>query len=135
MQLTGIWDHSHSILLGPKTRENVQGYQIITPLIRPDGGSTVLVNRGFVSTDILKNPAALANETGVVELVGLLRVSQVKNNFTPDNIPEKGEWYWADVNAMANYAGGEQRGVQPVYIEAIFGASFETLSGSSCTLT
>ncbi|KAF8323278.1 hypothetical protein DL93DRAFT_2050143 [Clavulina sp. PMI_390] len=118
--VSGVWDHAHSILLGPKSRENVQGYNIITPLVRSDGASTILVNRGFVSSELIKNPAALAKHTGVVEVLGLLRCSQVKNSFTPDNKPGKGEWYWADVEAIANFAGGEANGVQPVYVEAIF---------------
>lgn len=81
----------------------------------------MLINRGFVATEVLKNPTHLVKDTGLVEITGLLRGSQVRNSFTPDNLPEKGEWYWADVIAMAENAGGEQRGVQPVYIESIFG--------------
>jgi surfeit locus 1 family protein len=121
VQLAGVWDHTRSMLLGPKTYENVKGYQVVTPLVRFDGGSTVLVNRGFVSSEALKNLNVLTKETGPVQLVGLLRASQAQNTFTPENRPEKGEWYWADVPAMAEYAGAEARGVQPVYIEAIFG--------------
>lgn len=45
----------------------------------------------------------------------------MRNSFTPENNPEKGEWYWVDVNAIAAYAGGVERGVQPVYVEAVFG--------------
>lgn len=121
VQLSGVWDHAHSILLGPKTRENLKGYNLITPLVRFDGGSTVLINRGFVSEDtVKKNPGVLSKDTSTVHVEGLLRTSQLRNSFTPDNNPEKGEWYWADVNAMANYAGGEEQGVQPVYIESIF---------------
>lgn len=122
VQLSGVWDHAHSILLGPKTRENLKGYNLITPLVRFDGGSTVLINRGFVSEDTVKtNPAVLSKDKDKVLVEGLLRTSQLRNSFTPDNSPEKGEWYWADVSAMANYAGGEEQGVQPVYIESIFG--------------
>lgn len=121
VQLSGVWDHTRSILLGPRTYENVKGYQVITPLVRFDGGSTVLVNRGFVSSEALKSPDILAKEAGPVQFVGFLRTSQAQNTFTPDNRPENGEWYWVDVAAMAEYAGGEARGVQPVYIEAIFG--------------
>lgn len=79
------------------------------------------MNRGFVSADQCKNIATLSKETGPVQLNGLLRMSEVRNCFTPDNVPEAGEWYWADVNAMSEHVGGAQRGVQPVYIEAIFG--------------
>lgn len=52
----------------------------------------------------------------------MLRTGHARNRFTPDNNPEEGKWYWADVQAMADYAGGEAAGVQPVYVEEIFGA-------------
>lgn len=130
--LTGVWDHTHSFLLGPKSRENVPGYNLITPLIRPSGSSAILVNRGFVSSDLIKShPDLLTKESGVTDALGLLRSSQVKNRFTPDNKPENGEWYWADVDAMAEYAGGEAAGVQPVYVEAVFGALLFPFSWSS----
>ena len=51
----------------------------------------------------------------------MLRESQARNNFTPDNNPAKGEWYWADVAAMTVHAGGESSNVQPVLVEEIFG--------------
>jgi surfeit locus 1 family protein len=125
--LTGVWDHDHRILLGPKSYETHKGYQVIVPLIRPNGGSTVFVNRGFVSSDVIKNHAELlVKEKGTVEVRGLLRCSQERNTFTPENKPEEGKWYWVDVEAMAMAAGGPDAGLQPVYIEAVFG---ETESG------
>lgn len=56
-----------------------------------------------------------------VEVVGLLRAQEPQGLFTGRNDPEKRLWVWEDVNAMALHAGGEQRGVQPVYVETIFG--------------
>lgn len=117
--LKGRWDHKHTMLLGPRVREGAQGYNVVTPLIRADG-STVLVDRGFVLKDHVEN-GAINEATGEVELLGMIRTSQNRNSFTPDNHPEKGEWYWIDVEAMADYAGGEMAGVQPVFIEEIFG--------------
>lgn len=117
--LKGKWDHQHSMLLGPRTRDGLQGYHVVTPLMRSDG-STVLVDRGFVSKDAM-DQEVLRQETEEIEIRGMLRTSQPRNAFTPDNHPEKGEWYWADVTAMSEFAGGERAGVQPVYIEEIFG--------------
>ena len=130
VRVKGIWDHAHSILLGPRTRENVLGYHLITPLIRGDRSSTILVNRGFVSRELLRSNAAALHrllhgkedEKDVVEIMGLLRQGQTKGQFTPENKPEEGEWYWADVNALAAHAGGTEAGVQPVLIEGLFGA-------------
>lgn len=119
--LRGTWDHKHAILLGPRVYNGQNGYHLVEPLIRQDG-STVLVDRGFIS----KERADVVNdlkENSEVEVLGMLRTGQVRNKFTPDNLPEQGTWYWADIDAMAKHAGGGEAGVQPVYIEAIFGKS------------
>lgn len=34
-------------------------------------------------------------------------------------MPEKGEWFWKDVQRMADWCGGEERGVQPVLVDVI----------------
>ncbi|KAL4067381.1 SURF1 family-domain-containing protein [Scleroderma yunnanense] len=116
--LRGRWDHGHAMLLGPRVRDGVHGYHIVTPLVRSEG-STVLVDRGFVSKDFAQNYDH--SEDGEVEVQGMLRTSHIRNTFTPDNEPAEGKWYWADLDAMANYAGGDAAGVQPVFIEQIFG--------------
>lgn len=113
-------DHTRSILVGPRVRDGQSGYHIITPLVRADG-STVLVDRGFVTRDQSQNALLAGGDKGEVQVLGLLRTSQARNTFTPDNHPEKGEWYWVDVDAMAEHVGGDKAGVQPVFVEAIFG--------------
>ncbi|KIJ66323.1 hypothetical protein HYDPIDRAFT_86403 [Hydnomerulius pinastri MD-312] len=115
--LRGRWDHAHSMLLGPRVREGAQGYHVITPLVRTDG-STVLVDRGFIGKDFAKNYDR--SEAGEVEIQGMLRTSHTRNSFTPDNQPDQGNWYWADVDSMTEYAGGEDAGVQPVFVEQIY---------------
>ena len=65
----------------------------------------------------------------------MLRESQARNNFTPDNNSTKGEWYWADVAAMADYAGGESSNVQPVLVEEIFGEFFSLFNISRVVMT
>lgn len=116
--LKGRWDYARLMLLGPRVRDGAVGYHVVVPFAR-SGGSTVLVDRGYVSKDLADNLRNLGDE-GEVEILGMLRTSHDRNSFTPDNHPEKGEWYWADLDAMAEYTGGEKSGVQPVLIEEIF---------------
>jgi surfeit locus 1 family protein len=123
--MKGRWDHCHSMLLGPRVYEGKNGFQLVTPLVRTDG-STILVNRGFISKEFA-DPSA-TEDLGEVELIGVLRTSHIRNNFTPDNRPGEGRWYWADVDAMSIYAGGEKAGVQPVFVEEIFGGSESLLT-------
>jgi surfeit locus 1 family protein len=107
------------MLLGPRVLDGINGFHLITPLVRPNG-STVLVDRGFIS-EHNATKKKYPTPDGSVEVYGMLRESQARNNFTPDNDPAKGEWYWADVTAMAEYARGESSNVQPVLVEEIFG--------------
>jgi surfeit locus 1 family protein len=120
--LRGTWDHAHSMLLGPRVLDGTNGFHLVTPLVRPNG-STILVDRGFISAHAAAEKK-YPTPDGDVEVYGMLRESQARNNFTPDNKPAKGEWYWADVTAMAENAGGESSSVQPVLVEEIFGEFF-----------
>ncbi|TFK56685.1 mitochondrial protein required for respiration [Heliocybe sulcata] len=117
--LQGRWDTAHSILLGPRVRDGENGYHLVTPLIRSEG-TTILVNRGFVSKDFAEQALREQAPDEEVEVLGMLRTSQARNSFTPDNNPERGEWYWTDVDVMTKHAGGEAANVQPVFVEEIF---------------
>lgn len=116
--MKGKWDHAHAILLGPRVHEGENGYHLVEPLVRTDG-TTVIVDRGFISKDFAENKTYL-QEDGEVQVLGMLRTGHKRNYFTPDNHPDEGKWYWADIDAMAQYAGGDAAGVQPVYVEEVF---------------
>ena len=114
------------MLLGPRVLDGTSGFHLITPLVRTNG-STILVDRGFISEHAaVKRKYHTPGED--VEVHGMLRESQARNNFTPDNNSAKGEWFWADIAAMAEYAGGESSNVQPVLVEEIFGEFFPSTS-------
>ncbi|CEJ91312.1 Putative SURF1 family protein [[Torrubiella] hemipterigena] len=116
---TGRLRHDQEMLIGPRMRDGQDGYLVITPLER-EGGTTILVNRGWISKkhrSQRSRPDSLP--TGVVTIEGLLREPWKKNMFTPDNKPEKGEFYFPDVKQMAELTGS-----QPVWIEATMEPEF-----------
>lgn len=118
--LRGRWDHAHAMPLGPRVKDGTLGYHLITPLVRTNG-STVLVDRGFVAREYVEEGKPRAEDPeGEVEVCGMLRASQARNAFTPDNHPEQNLWYWTDVDAMAEFSGGAEANVQPVLVEEIF---------------
>ena len=40
---------------------------------------------------------------GKLKVKGVIRPTQTPGKFTPINNADKGEWYWLDINSMANY--------------------------------
>ena len=111
---TGRYRHDQEMLIGPRLRDGADGYLVITPLER-DGGTKILVNRGWIAKEKRNSPERRQHgqPSGEVSVQGLLREPWTKNYFTPDNNPEKGEWYFPDVEAMAKASGST-----PVWIEA-----------------
>ncbi|MBY5458599.1 SURF1 family protein [Rhizobium leguminosarum] len=98
-----------STALGP-------GYWVMTPLTLADGTS-ILVNRGFVPTE--RRDPALRREgqlSGLVEITGLMRMTEPKGSLLQSNDVAADRWYSRDVAAIA-----EKRGVSavaPYFIDA-----------------
>jgi len=59
--------------------------------------------------------AAQGQVAGTVTVEGVLRLPRTPGLFAPANRPERGEWYWVDVAAMARAAGVT---ALPILIEA-----------------
>ncbi|KAI5922298.1 SURF1-domain-containing protein [Camillea tinctor] len=111
----GRYRHDREMLVGPRMRDGEDGYMVVTPLQRgeDDDGATVLVNRGWISKKLRRQRDRVAGlPEGEVVVEGLLREPWKKNMFTPVNRPDKGEFYFPDVNEMAALTGS-----QPVWVE------------------
>lgn len=130
--LQGRWHHEKSVVMGPRKYETLNGYHLVTPLESTAlaESNAVLVNRGFVSTEtavsIQEGQGASSSQqvdqpTGLVQVLGILAPAFQKSIFTPDNDPQKGQWIWPDVRAIANWAGDENLQIEPVMIDEIFG--------------
>ncbi|WVR04922.1 hypothetical protein IAU60_001934 [Kwoniella sp. DSM 27419] len=118
------------ILFGPQTKDGFPGYHLILPFVRP-GGSTILVNRGFITTTrataIRERRQAVPGLTvegrsdgREYEVEGMLTRKGEKTIWSPDNRTDTNEWFWKDVEGMAEWAtavGGAE--VQPVLVDAI----------------
>ncbi|KAI8952193.1 SURF1 family-domain-containing protein [Xylaria longipes] len=115
----GRYRHDREMLVGPRMRDGEDGFMVVTPLEREVDGdgsrgtTTVLVNRGWVAKKLRRQrDRAEGLPTGEVVVEGLLREPWKKNMFTPENRPDKGEFYFPDVKQMAELTGS-----QAVWIE------------------
>jgi len=104
--------------LAPGERQGapIQGYYLITPLKLPSG-AIVMVNRGFVPTD-LRDPARRpeSQPEGDVTITGLVRAPEARNPFTPNDDPARNQWFARDPQAIA--AARQLERVAPFLIDA-----------------
>ncbi|KAK4102149.1 SURF1-domain-containing protein [Parathielavia hyrcaniae] len=125
VQTTGRFRHDQEMLVGPRMRDGEQGYIVVTPLERDgDEGAKVLVNRGWISKQNADQRRRRDGglPAGEVRVEGMMRQPWKKNMFTPDNRPDKGEFYFPDVGQMAALTGS-----QPVWIEQTMNPDFHTI--------
>ena len=125
VRVSGVFDHAREAqvhgLLATQTRGHpLQGFYVMTPLML-ESGAQVLVNRGFVPTQF-RDPATRADALpeGEVEIVGLVRASQQRTAFVPDNVPAREQWLTRDVAQIAAARGLDR--AAPFYIDAEFDA-------------
>ena len=108
VRVTGTFLHPletavYGLAPGGQRGAPVQGYYLITPL-RLDNGAIVLVNRGFVPTE-LKDPAARPGNQpeGQATVTGLVRAPEARTAFTLADDPARNLWFARDPQAIAQF--------------------------------
>lgn len=107
VKLAGTFLHDKEFFLAARSLKSKVGMQVVTPL-RVDNGAIVLFDRGWIPSE--KKEAEKRAEgqlPGKVELTGIVRRSQVKQQFAPENDPARNFWFYVDVPAMRRLAGGQ----------------------------
>lgn len=118
--VTGRFDAVHAFRLLARVHDGAAGIQVVTPLIRDDGGPAVMVNRGWVPLGPDGKPAAYdLPPEGTVTVEGVARRPLPQGWMQPDNSPATNEWFWVDLPAMAGAAGLDR--AAPVVVEQAAG--------------
>ena len=106
VRISGSFLHDKEFYLAARSRKDKVGMQVVTPL-RTDDGAIILFDRGWIPSE-KKEPAKRAEGQlpGRVDLVGIVRRSQIKRQFAPDNDPARNFWFHVDVPQMRQIAGG-----------------------------
>ena len=93
------------------------GYWVLTPL-HVDAGYTLVVNRGFIPTDMKPRLSELAPPPGEQTVVGLLRFSEPHGGFLRANDAIHGQWYSRDVSAIGAWLGLPSKELAPYFVDA-----------------
>lgn len=115
--LSGSFQHDHETLVQAVTVRG-PGFWLLTPLLGSDG-SVTLINRGFVTAEQkVPTTRAAAQLAGVVQVCGLLRLTEPGGGFLRHNDPAQAHWYSRDVVAIAASQYLPMQNVAPYFIDA-----------------
>lgn len=110
VRLTGTFQYEqevpiHGLMSGALRGQPLQGFYLLTPLRLRDG-SAVIVNRGFVPTE-LRDPARRpgSDPQGEATVTGLLRAAEARRSFVPENDPGRNRWFVRSVDEIARAKG------------------------------
>jgi surfeit locus 1 family protein len=107
VRVSGTFLHDKEFYLAARSLKSKVGMQVVTPL-RTDDGTVVLFDRGWIPSEKREpDKRAEGQLPGKVELTGIVRRSQIKRQFAPDNDPAKNFWFHVDVPVMRKMAGGK----------------------------
>jgi surfeit locus 1 family protein len=95
--VAGRFLHGKEMRVLNRVLDGRAGVHVVTPLAR-DGGTTVLVNRGWAPGDHVM-PAGIGRER--LTVTGIARVPRPPGPFVPANDAARGLWYALDIAAMA----------------------------------
>ncbi|KAI5963742.1 SHY1 [Candida pseudojiufengensis] len=121
----GKFDYDQEMFLGPRLKDGVLGYLIVTPFIRSDGGKPILVERGWIHKDkVIPSKRTkgylshLAMPQGEIEIEALFRCMPKKSSLQFDHEPGAKLFNIPDIPAMAI-----QSGSLPIYCQMIYDLS------------
>jgi len=101
--LAGDFDPKAVFWIKPRTENGKVGAHMLVGFRRADSDLPVFVNLGFVPGNLMdKTPVPAPRQDNRVN--GVVQIPY-KSYFTPDNDPVRGDWYWADIPALAKAAG------------------------------
>ena len=100
VRVRGTFLHQHEAFVQASTVLGA-GYWVLTPLQLADG-HIVFINRGFVPPEYRAvGKRNFDHPEGLVEISGLMRMTEPKGGFLRDNNPADDRWYSRDVAAIS----------------------------------
>ncbi|AWP15508.1 putative surfeit locus protein 1 isoform 2 [Scophthalmus maximus] len=134
VRVRGQYDHTQELYVLPRspvdpereareagrlTSSGETGANVITPFHCTDLGITILVNRGYVPRQKIRPETRTKGQVeGEVEVVGVVRLTEIRKPFVPNNDVERNRWHYRDLEAMSHVTGAE-----PIFIDADYGST------------
>ncbi|CAI5757422.1 unnamed protein product [Candida verbasci] len=121
-KVKGHFNYDQEIFLGPRLKDGVVGYLVVTPFIRSNGGKPILIERGWIHKDkVIPETRSkgylshLALPKGEIDIEALFRIMPKKSYLQIDHEDGSRLFNIPDVEAMA-----KQSNSLPIYCQMIY---------------
>ena len=101
VKLTGKYIINTQIYLYSLNDRGKPGFDVITPF-ETDNNENVLINRGWIEKDLKNNLPKISSSSVIV---GMLRLPNRKNFFTPENDLKENIWFHLNLNDIEEITG------------------------------
>lgn len=114
LEVEGVFDDTHTILIDNRVMNGVAGYHVLTPL-RPSGGAVaILVNRGWIAAGRTRDQVPVPpTPAGVVRLEGMAIDPHTRYFELAETVPQGRVWQNLD---FERYATTTRLHLQPVLL-------------------
>jgi len=114
LEVEGMFDDTHTILIDNRVLNGVAGYHVLTPLRIHGGPLAILVNRGWVATGRMRDQAPVPpTPPGVVRLEGMAVDPHTRYFELAETVPQGRVWQNLD---FERYALTTRLQLQPVLL-------------------
>lgn len=131
VRVRGRYNHSQELYILPRSPVDPEkeareagrlsssgetGANVVTPFFCTDLGITILVNRGYVPKNKIRPETRMKGQREEeMDVVGVVRLTEQRKPFVPNNDVERNRWHYRDLDAMSAVTGAE-----PIFIDAVF---------------
>ncbi|OUM50969.1 hypothetical protein BVG19_g50 [[Candida] boidinii] len=114
VSVTGHFDYSREIFVGPRLHDDKKGYLLICPFVQSNGAGDILVERGWIADENIdpevRNLQHLSCPKGEITLTCLLRAPAKRGTFQMEHQKGSRLFHYVDLNAMS-----EETHTRPIY--------------------
>lgn len=116
--VTGEFDYSREVFVGPRLQEGHKGYMVVCPFIQSNGAGEVIIDRGWIAAENVPPSSRklqhLSLPKGIISIECVVRLPPNPTSFKADRDKTTRLYNVMDIEAMA-----EELHTRPIYLQAL----------------
>lgn len=116
--VTGEFDYSREVFVGPRLQEGRKGYMVVCPFVQSNGAGEVIIDRGWIAAENVPPSSRrlqhLSLPKGIISIECVVRLPPNPTSFKADRDKSTRLYNVMDIEAMA-----EELHTRPIYLQVL----------------